>query len=187
VNTKENLIGVFESLKKGDLDVFDKLYEEYYEKLCLYAFQYTSNKALIEDIVQEVFIQLWTSRKKIVIRTSLKSYLYKVVYNKLMDSYRIDKRKDKMLLSYYNTALTTIIDTIEDNDDLKKARLKNLDACIAELPDRCRKVFISKKISGLKYKQVSKELNISVKTVEGHVTRAFKLIRNCMKPKEAII
>jgi len=183
VNTKENLIGILEALKNGDLEVFDKLYEDYYEKLCVYAFQYTPDRALVEDIVQDAFIQLWSARKKIIIRTSLKSYLYKVVYHKLMDAYRIDKRKDKMLLSYYNTALGSVIDTIEDNYDLKKERLLKLDACIAELPERCRTVFVAKKISGLKNKQVSRELNISVKTVEGHVTRAFKLIRDCMLPK----
>ena len=178
VHKKEQVPNIL--LKAGNQSAFNKLFENYYEKLCIYTLNFTSDKDLIQDIVQDSFITLWTNRKKIDITTSLKSYLYRIAYNKLMDSYRSNKKKDNMLLSYYNTTINQVIDNLDDNEDYKTARINKLNQCIAELPERCRKVFLAKKIKGLKYTEVSKELNISIKTVEGHVTKAYGLIRSCM-------
>ena len=153
------------------------MYAHFYQPLCVYAMNYNANRIEAEDIVQETFLYIWSKRKKIVISTSLNSYLYRAVYNKLMDSYRQKKRRDEKLLSYYNEALNTIIGT---DDSYKEARLNQLEKCIEELPKRCRKVFYEKKIKGLRSKEISENLDISVKTIEGHITRAFKLLKACM-------
>lgn len=169
---------ILDSLKKGDQRVFEHIYTDYFEKLCVYLLSYTQNKEIIQDIVQDTFIKLWMNREKLTISSSLKSYLYKSVYNNFIDNYREKKKRDDLLESYYRFALNKFIDT---DEEYKEQRLKKLDECIAELPPKCKEVFISIKISGMKYKDVASTLNISLKTVEGHTRKAYVLIKNCMK------
>lgn len=168
----------FESFKNGNQKFFEMLYIAYYEKLCVYSLNYISDKNAIQDLVQDVFVALWSNRKKIVITTSLKSYLYKMVYYKIIDEHRIIKKKNDLLSSYYKDALDLVIELDEDE---KAERLKKLENCIEELPEKCKKVFIAKKYANLKNEQIASQLNISIKTMEGHITKAFKLIRSCMK------
>lgn len=168
---------VISSLKKGDQRVFERLYSDYFEKLCRFLLNYTQNKELTEDIVQDTFVKLWTNRERLTISTSLNSYLYKSVYNNFIDNYRKKKKRDAQLESYYQIALDKIIDT---DEEYKEERLKKLDKCIAELPPKCKEVFISIKFLGMKYKEVATKLNISLKTVEGHTRNAYSLIKKCM-------
>ena len=141
---------------------------------------YTSDKNLIHDIVQDSFMYLWTNKKKIKINTSLNSYLYRMTYNKLMDHFRKKSKVDADLMGYYKS----IVDSIEETDSsLKEEKLTLLDKCIEDLPKRCKNVFYSKKIKGLKSKEIATDLNISVKTVEAHITKAYVLLRACLNPK----
>lgn len=169
---------VIESLKKGDQKVFERLYSDYFEKLCFFLLNYTQDKEVIEDIVQDTFIKLWTKRKKLTVTSSLNSYLYKSVYNNFIDNYRKKKKRDALLESYYQLALHKIIDT---DEEYKEERIKKLEKCIAELPPKCKEVFVSIKFSGMKYNEVATTLNISLKTVEGHVRKAYVFIKECMQ------
>jgi RNA polymerase sigma-70 factor (family 1) len=171
------------SFKNGNEQFFEALYISYFEKLCVYSLNYISDQDAIKDLVQDVFVVLWTNRKKTVITTSLNSYLYKMVYYKIMDVHRSTKKKNALLSSFHKDALDFVI---ESDEDYIAERLKKLENCIEELPEKCKKVFIAKKITNLKNEQITEELNISIKTIEGHITKAFKFIRNCMNPPKII-
>ena len=173
----KNIHIVQKALRKGDSLFFQKMYANYYEPLCIYSMNYGSNRIEAEDIVQETFLYIWSNRKKIIISTSLNSYLYRVVYNKRMDTFRQKKHKDEKLMAYYNEALNRVIST---DESYKEERLNQLEKCMEELPKRCRKAFYDKKIEGLLTKQIAKNMDISIKTVEGHITRAFKLLKVCL-------
>lgn len=168
---------LLKALKDGDDHAFEKIYASHYKLLCFYLLNYTSDKAKIEDAVQDTFITLWSKRKEINITTSLKNYLIRTAHNKLTDTYRETKKKDEILASYYQTAL---IQAVNLGNEEKNERLLKLDNCIEKLPKKCKSVFKENKIAGIKYSQVAVNMKISVKTVEGHITNAFKLIRNCM-------
>lgn len=163
-----------------DKVAFEELYITYYEKLCVYLLSYTSDKKLVEDVVQDTFITIWKKRQDIEISDSIKSYLYRAVYNKMIDTFRKSKKVDSMLSEYFHTALVRAADSDTDH---QTNRLKRLNDCIDQLPSRCKKVFVANKISLKKYQEVADDLEISLKTVEGHITRAFKLIRECMDDK----
>ena len=177
MHKKENINLVFNAIKVGNRKAFEKLYSDYYEKLCVFLLGYTHDETVVEDVVQDVFIKIWTNRKKINITTSLNSYLYKVTYITLMSKYRELKKNNNMLSSYYYTAL---IQASETEDDDKILLMKKLKICIENLPERSKEVFQENKISGLKYSEVAEKLNISIKTVEGHISRALRYIRDCM-------
>ncbi|WMI64124.1 RNA polymerase sigma-70 factor [Aestuariibaculum sp. YM273] len=177
MHKKENINLAFNAIKNGNRKAFERLYSDYYEKLCTFLLGYTDDEIIVEDIVQDVFLKIWTNRKKINITTSLNSYLYKTAYITLMGNYRELKKKNNMLSTYYYTALIQASDT---DDDEKTSLIKKLKNCIDNLPERSKEVFQENKISGLKYSEVAKKLDISIKTVEGHISRALSFIRSCM-------
>lgn len=170
-------IFVINALKQGDKKIFEQLYSSYYQKLCTFLLSYCQDRSIIEDVVQDVFLNLWAKRRNISIRTSLNAFLYKSAYNKLMDKYRHLKLKNEMLSSYYDTA---VLLAAEKDHETSKTRIKMLHLCIGELPERCKAVFLMGKVRGLNYREISKELGISVKTIEGHIARAYRLLKECM-------
>lgn len=173
-----------ENLREGNYKVFETLYKHYYSKLCAYANSYASDSQIAENAVQDTFLALWTNRKKTIITTSIKSYLYRVVYNRIMDEYRKDTNRNKKLLDYYQTALQRGIDA---DDSYIEKRLIALHECIDKLPTKCKITFKEKKLAEKKYAQIATEMNVSIKTVEAHMTRAFKLLKKCLEKDSKVL
>ncbi|MDO5978365.1 RNA polymerase sigma-70 factor [Flavivirga sp. MEBiC05379] len=173
-----------ESLRAGDPVFFEELYSNYFEKLCVYLMSFTSDKNIIHDVVQDSFLYLWANRKKVVITTSMNGYLYRMVYNKLMDSFRKSTKKNDILLSYHKTFLDEVVQV---ERDVNEERLGKLNQCIEKLPKRCKDVFYQKKIKGIRSKEIASNLDISIKTVEAHMTKAYVLLRGCLKSEKSLI
>ena len=157
---------------------FTTLFDTYYVPLCNYIYSLTKDRQQAEDIVQDTMFIVWESRNNIQSNLSIKNYLYKIAYNKFIDTYR----GNKVHLSYVDevkkTALDYFIDKEEDYISNKNAVVF---AEIQNLPPKCREAFLLSKKQGLKYKEVAEELNISVKTVEIHISKALKRIRDKVK------
>jgi len=167
-------------LKKGDRKAFGVLVETYHHKLCVYANSLCNDYALAEDIVQNTFIKVWERRKMLNENYSLNSYLYKLVYNEFIDQYR--KNQAVMLIEKkYVEFLNVIIDENEDQDTRKLINL--VMESIEELPSKCKKVFLMSKKEGLTNPEISEFMHISIKSVEGHITKAFKFIKKNVRDK----
>ncbi len=173
INSNNDKI-LFSRLKSGDTNAFRKIYTNYYNKLCVYVFSFTNNDTIAEDIVQDVLLKLWDQRASINIQTSLKSYLYKAVYYRYIDHFRMKKKTNENIESIrYNT----LNELHENSEDYIEQRLHNLRIAIEELSPRCKEVLLLNKIEGYKYREIAKTLNISIKTVEGHMVKALKTLR----------
>src|SRR5699024_9602303 len=172
---------IIKALKDGKKKAFDEVYKTYYKRLCHYLLNFTQDQAKIEDIVQETFITLWDKRKSLNIKKSPESYLFRTAHNKFMDTYRKKKQTNSFLIDYYYTAL---IRAEKKDQSYKKELLKKLKNCIDTLPDRCQKVFKECKLSQKTNQEVADELDISIKTVEKHVSTGYRLIRECVDQEE---
>ena len=151
----------------------------YYKNLCGYANLFTKDPSKSEDIVQNVFVKLWIYRKKIDPNIPIKRYLHKSVYNEFIDQYR----KNKSVISLEEKHLRTINTIIDDNSfDIEKL-MTRVNNEIEKLPEKCKKVFILNKKEGLTHDEIAEYLQISKKTVEGHITRAFKILNQKLGKK----
>lgn len=168
---------VLEAIKNGDKVVFSNVYKNYFSMLFSYLLNFTSDKVVIENIIQDTFLKIWHKRTEITINTSLKSYLHRSVYNNFISNYRKEVSRRDKLMEYYKEAVYSA--AIKD-DDYQNERIDKLRKCIEMLPKKCRAIFKSNKLGGFKYSQVAEEFNVSLKTVEGHITRAYKLLKACM-------
>lgn len=161
-------------IKAGDSAAFKYAFNLYYNRLCNYTAHFTSDFDEAEDIVQDVFIAFWNNRNRIVITTSIKSYLYKSCYYKYIDIYRKHKRIDQKVEEYRYQKL---MDLEREKSDLKNEKIKVLNDAIQELPPKCREVFMLSKYEGLKYQEIAEYLEISKKTVENQIGKAYAYLR----------
>ncbi|MEW2923076.1 RNA polymerase sigma-70 factor [Muricauda sp. ANG21] len=165
------------ALKNGDEDAFKKVYLHYYERLCVYILNFTTNRDLAQDIVQDTFLKLWNKKENLRTDGSLNSYLYKITYTNFIDTHRKDK---KLLDELEEIRLNALTPLVEDHD-LFEQRLKNVKLAIEKLPPRRKQIFMMNKQSGMRYKEIADQLDISIKTVENQIGKALSSIRKSIK------
>ncbi|MDD7884672.1 RNA polymerase sigma factor [Flavivirga sp. 57AJ16] len=166
-------------LKSGDSLAYEELMDSFYHKLCTYALTLTNDYAKSEDIVQNVFVKVWILRKSLKTNLNLKPYLYRSVYNEFIDEFR---KNSKAI--YLEKKHIEAVDLVVENEKLNIDEImKIVDKEIDKLPPKCRKIFILNKREGLSHDEISEHLNISVKTIEGHMTRAFKILNKKISGK----
>ena len=168
------------SLKRGDSKGYQFLVTSYHQKLCVYANSLTNDPHLAEDIVQNVFMSIWKNRNKLKEEFVIKSYLYKSVYNEFIDQYRKNK-KVLVLDKKYIDALTYFVEE-EDEKSLEKL-IYIVKKEIDKLPPKCKQTFLLSKEEGLTNLEISQYLNISIKSVEAHITKAFSVLRKSIGNK----
>jgi len=161
----------------GDIKVFEVVFNDYYSKLVAYAQTILKNTDEAEDIVQHVFISIWEKRSQIEIRTSIRSLLYKSVYNASLNRVKQIQTKQR-----YSTEYTLNRDKVSTQTNLEESELqKKLADALTVLPEQCAKIFKMSRFEELKYKEIADKLGISVKTVENQMGKALKIMREQLK------
>ena len=166
-------------LKNGDILAFDRVYELYSHKLFSFVFKILKNEAEADDIVQEVFVKIWESRHKLEDYRLLNSYIFTIAYNNSIDLIRKKINNTKYLEHLKNSATInfspTIISQIEFNELNNQA-----EKLIANLPERQKQVYLLHREAGLTYPEIAEKLGISKNTVENHMVKALKYLRQNM-------
>jgi len=161
-----------EQLRSGIPKAYDFLMDSMYKKLCAYAYTLTRDHGNAEDIVQNVFVEIWVNRKNINPNLSITNYLYRSVYNGFIDQYR----KSRPVIYLEKKYLDAIDMAAEIEQEELQDLIRLMNAEIENLPSKCKEIFLLNKKEGLTHTEISEYLHISIKTVEGHITRAFKIL-----------
>lgn len=168
------------AVKKGDAKAYTQLVNQYHHKLCVYAFSLTKDHNLSEDIVQNVFMSIWNKKSNLREDLVIKSYLYKSVYNEFVDQYR----KEKPVLSLEKKHFDVLSDIVEEEDGNSMEKLiKLVKKEIENLPPKCKQTFLLSKQDGLTNIEIAEFLNVSKKSVEAHITKAFSILRQTVGDK----
>ena len=171
---------LIECLKNGDEKAYAYLMDHYHHQLCVYANSLIKNRYSAEDIVQNVFIRVWEVRIRLNPNFSIKSFLYKSVYNEFIDLYRKNQSLIPIEKIYYH-ALNSVVN---DDDPEAFTRIINvLNKEIQNLPPKCQNIFILSKKEGLTNIEIAEHLEISIKTVETQITKAFSILRSTLQDK----
>ena len=170
---------LLEALRKGEEKAFEYLFDRYYEGLLNYAGRIVRETELAHDLVQETFCKLYEDHARLNIHLSIKSYLYKSVYNSCLNEIKhqkvVSNYADRELLDFY---FSEIVQTPEAELALLGEDINNaLREAIDKLPERCREVFMLSKMEELSNKEIAERLGISVKTVEVQMTKALSRLR----------
>lgn len=171
---------LIESLKNGDEKAYNYLIDNYHHKLCVYANSLIRNIYNAEDIVQNVFVRIWERRGRLKPNHSIKSFLYKSVYNEFIDQYRKNQSLFTLEKTYFEVLNTVVLE--EDSESLDRI-ITVVNKEIQNLPPKCKEVFMLSKHEGLTNIEIAEHLNVSIKTVEAQITKAFSILRSTMKEK----
>jgi RNA polymerase sigma-70 factor (ECF subfamily) len=163
-------------LRKGDEKAYIYLVETYHKPLFAYALSLNTKYALAEDIVQIIFLKTWEHRERLNPNYSLKSFLYTSIYNEFINQYHKYKALSVLEEAYIEALDEVIIDT--DNLNLLEQKIALLTKGINLLPPKCKETFLLSKKEGLTNIEIAEYLNISIKTVEGQITKAYKMLKN---------
>lgn len=173
----EQLLG--RVLQHDDYAAFEKLFHHHYNPLRNFCKKFVQIEEVAEELVSEVFFKIWSNRKRIVITSSAKSYLYTAVRNMAFDYLR--KEKKSLWVDIENAKELSS----EDDDPQKQSEVEELkqriELAVASLPKQCRLVFQLSRDHGMKYHEIAELLRLSVKTVETQMGRAFKSLRKSLK------
>lgn len=171
---------LIKSLKSGDEKAYMFLLDKYHRRLYAYAMNLVNDRTLAEDIVQNVFLKTWQYRKKLNTEFSIQSFLYKSIYNEFVNSYKKDKSVMMLQMKYYES----LAEVVENSDDKIIEKMINLVSNeIEKLPPKCKEIFSLSKKEGLSNIEIAEYLNISPKTVEAQITKAFSVLRISLKEK----
>lgn len=166
---------------------FETIYLNYFSRMKYFAQVYISSEADAENIVQDVFTELWERKDMIDSYTNLVAYLFTSVRNKCLNYLRhqvVRQETATRLQELHRLTMQASLNSLEmfdqnifSEDDIAKV----LERALGTLTDRCRQIFIMNKLEGKKQKQIAEELNISVNTVETQMGIAYKKLRTELK------
>ena len=165
-----------ERIRNGQRGAFAALFRTYASDLCNFAAQYVDNSATAEDIVQEVFCDLWRRRVDWRPQASVKAYLFRAVRNTALDHVKHLRVERAWEAEEKNTDrgihFRTPADALQHRE-LKRAMQQAVEA----LPERRRLVYRLVRQQGMSYAEVADILDIASKTVENQMGRALKTLR----------
>lgn len=152
---------------------FEQVFDAYYTYVRNYIYYKCGNAELSEDIAQDAFVRLWEHRNKID-KTSLKSYLYTIAGNLLINK----KKREALKFKFLN--LQTDRSEQKNPEYLMEMREfdQKLQDTLAKIPDGAREVFLMNRIDDLKYREIAERLGIGMKAVEKRMSKALAIIRD---------
>lgn len=174
---KGNLFNVaidIDKLIAGDEKVFKSLFDAAYNELVRTATFYVNDSFVAEDIVQEVFIQLWEKREELRGVRSLPDFMLHCVKNRCLNHVKHQQVEDRYKQHCLQEELS------EEDESANEECLEKLEHLLEHLPEKRREVLKMSVFESKSYEEISKTLNISMNTVKDHIKKAYAFLRDGM-------
>jgi RNA polymerase sigma-70 factor (ECF subfamily) len=167
---------LIQQLRQGSEDAFTEIYNRYWEILFSIAYKFSKDKELACEIVQDVFMGLWNRRSEKIIN-HLSAYLATAARFEVFKQIAREKRREQILQNGPAPILA-----LEGDETINAVFLKEfIHGEIEKLPEKCRLVFRFSREQGMTIPEIAQQLHVSNKAVEGHLTKALKILRRSLK------
>ena len=170
---------LLEKMRESDQSSFSVIFTGYYSDMVQFAGTFINDLDTCEDIVQNAFVDFWESRETLIILSSLKSYLLKMIQNRCIDWLRHLKIRDQ-----YNTYADHHLRLMENDTEnyiLRSELEANLEKALRLLPSEISSAFRMNRQDGLTYHEIAEQQNVSVRTIEVRMGKALALLREQLK------
>jgi RNA polymerase sigma-70 factor (ECF subfamily) len=169
-----------ESVRRGDSTAFEALFLTYYERLVRFVYGYVKTRSVAEEVVQDVFFNIWSQRERWEVKGAVRTYLYAATRNRALNRLRRGDLEQRWTDGGVDEAdVAALVPRIALADE--RVELAELDAAIRQaidrLPPRCRETFVLSRQHHLSYEQIALVMEISVKTVQEQIARALRSLR----------
>ncbi len=172
------------SLKSGDFESFDQLFNKYGKRLYGFAIGYLKSKEDAEGLVQDIFVKVWENRAELDENQSFNSYLFAIAKNRILNHFR--KKAHQQSYIEYIKQHTKLIHAKTEEDIIYSDLYDQTKKVIDQLPSRRREIFLLSREQGYNNEEIAQRFNISKKTVENQITHALKFIREQLGKKNLI-
>ena len=165
---------LIERLRQGDTTAFDAIFRTWYGPLVGTAERMLQDRAVAEELVQDVMLELWRRRETLAADGSAQAYLFQATRNRVLNHLRhlkIEQRSEPEIRGESSSTPPADADVVQEELSVAVQR------AVQALPDRCREVFELSRVHGLKYAEIAQQLGISVKTVEAQMGKALRTLR----------
>ena len=166
-------------LAGSSAEAFETIYRRHAGALNRYAHGKTGDRDQAQEIVQDIFVWLWTHRHDLPAINNLKSYLFHMAKNRILNVYRGEQVREKYASLFYQFK-TGSDQSVEDQLNLADLQAA-IDKRLESLPEKCRTAFRLSRIHNLPISTVAKEMSISRRTVENYLSRALKHLRKTVR------
>lgn len=170
---------LLEKVKESDQSSFSIIFTGYYSDLVQFAGTFISDLDTCEDIVQNAFVDFWENRETLIILSSLKSYLLRMIQNRCIDWLRHMKIREQ-----YNTYADHHLRLMENDTEnyiLRSELEANLEKALRLLPSEISSAFRMNRQEGLTYHEIAEQQNVSLRTIEVRIGKALALLREQLK------
>ncbi len=177
-NKRRKADELFDQIKIGDQKALEMLFSIYFPRLNSFARNVVKDDVISQDIVQEVFVKVWEKRYEIV-TINLEAFLFRLVRNRCIDYIKYLKVVNNRMQEIEKASKYEELYRIDFIGDepyvlIEQELKQKIEQTIESLPERCREVFILSRINGLKNREIADRLNINIKNVERHLSRALQ-------------
>jgi RNA polymerase sigma factor (sigma-70 family) len=171
--------------KTGDDDALSKLYKEYAHQMYSYGLKITSDKLLVNDCIQDVFIQLIDKRKKIEISSRIHVYLFKSLRNRIFEQFRTQNRRNELLelINEENTFIAPNAEQILINSEFERNIKTRIGKLIESLPKRQKEIIFLKFTEDMNYDEIAELLHIDNASARKLLYRSLKTIKEHLSKK----
>jgi RNA polymerase sigma-70 factor (ECF subfamily) len=176
-----------ESIRDGDENTFKLLFHGYFERICCFARDYVCDVEVARELAQETFIKLWEIRTSLDDGSDIPALLFTIVRNNALNYLKHLTIRDKFRQfseqQYAERQLNLMALTdLQVEEIFKRDMQQKIDEAVDDLPEKCREVFLMSRNFGMSYREIATQLNISIKTVENHISEALKKLRKKINP-----
>lgn len=162
-------------LKQGSRDAFNTIYKMYSKRLYAYCLQLTKSKEESEEIVQDVFVRLWTNREKIRKEETVRSLLYIMAKHYFVDAYRA-KVNSPVYEAYVNHCESLSVEDGGDRFEFEEFK-KLLNTCLDRLPATQRKIIKLSRFQQLSNREVAEKMSLSEQTIKNQLSLGLRTLR----------
>lgn len=173
--------GLVSGIKNGEKDCFKRLYDKYHRELYFLAKKYLKNESLAKDSVQDIFLKLWNKRETLDASASIKSFLYTMLKNHVLNIIR-DKRNHRKILKDLGRTDQRKFSRSKTEEEVIYSEYRDLvNTALKQLSPAQQKVFKMRSFDGLSNAEVAGKRKVSVNTVKTQFYLSSKFIRNYLK------
>lgn len=165
-------------LRSGDESALTELYNKFWQSLFVSSYNVLKDKELCEDIIQDIFMNIWHNREKLEINISLKGYMYACARYQVFNQFK--KNKDKIHVELFEDLDKRFQYSTPETQLMHEELLDQINSIVQALPEKCQLVYKLSREEQLSHKEIAERLDISTKTVENHITKALHVIRLSM-------
>ncbi len=166
---------IIEALAADSQVALGELFDHYYPRLYNFSKAFLKSEEGIDDILQEVFLKIWKTRKDIKSNDTFNAYIFTITQNLLLNELRSRLNNQKMRERLAKSAIAEEYLSFQhfEYEDLKR----KIDQAIEDLPEKQKEIFKKSRMDGLSHKEIAAELGVTTKTVEYHIGQSIKLLK----------